>query len=240
MHHTRGFGGQETSTNRSLSAFIYEDDSYSHERNINIVGGPADCDWSRWAMVYSKEKEGDLFRVYCFKQGTNDTLYQFGYNDSSEHYEFGYKSTKMLKIKGVPATANTFTFSMLHDGSAYRLYFLDINDRQLLYQFVFNGQDYVVESSNPELRLEGIPTNIDASRMAMLYSKENDSSGYHLYGFEQGRKAHLVQAYYDMNTNSYQRISDVSIEVDSRVSDTSSFSMVNNDNYWCYFLNWIN
>lgn len=229
------------SKDRRLSTFLYKDGSYNQIRNIDIVGAPNDCDWSRWAMVHSSDtSEGiKLFRVYCFKQGANDTLYQFGYNYNSGRYEFGYDSTQVLKIKGVPLTANTFTFSMLHDGSNYRLYFLDVNNHELLYQFVFNGSDYVVEEGNPKMILSGMPADMDSSRMAMLYAKGNDAPGYHLYGFEQGKKRRLVQAYYDLGTNTYKRINDIQININPSISDISSFSMVNDGDYWCYFLNWI-
>lgn len=223
------------SANRKLSVLLFDGKSYNQVNTINIVGGPHDCDWSRWAMVYGQE----TFRVYCFKQDTNDTIYQFGYNPNTQHYEFGYNSEEVLKIIGVPATANTFTFSMLYDESHYRLYFLDINKRDLLHQFVFNGANYVIEKSNPQIRLEGMPKNIDASRMSMLYSKGQNQNGYHVYGFEQGKRKFLVQGYYDTNSNTYKRVNDVEININLITSDISSFSMLNDGEFWCYFLDWM-
>jgi hypothetical protein len=227
--------------NRVLNVFRFTGGGYERQNDFKIAGAPTDCDWSRWAMVHSTSTSqgGKIYRLYCFKAGTNDTIYQFGYKDGEYHY--GYESSPVLKIRNKPATANTNTFSMLHDGTSYRMYFLDVNDEKLLHQFVFDGSNYVPEPSNPTIKLTNLPVDVDLRRTSMLYSSSNNQPGYHFYSFIQGKRNRLLQTIYNPSTNSYERVNDIGIKVDLNHSDISSFSMLNDSEgeYWCYFLNWL-
>ena len=90
-------------------------------KKIDITGGPSDADWSRWTMLH----DGDKFRLYAMKSGTNDTFYQYVYNPSSGDYEYGYGSAiTPLTITGIPVISDRQSFAMLHDGDKYRLYML--------------------------------------------------------------------------------------------------------------------
>jgi hypothetical protein len=228
--------------NKILNVFRFNGLSYAYESDIFVVGGPSDCDWSRWAMLHSpSNNEGtELYRLYCFKSGSNDTIYQFGYNENKGQYEYGYESIEALKIIDKPISADTNTFAMLHDGEAYRMYFLDVDNRNVLHQFVYDGNNYVVESTNPTIELEGLPNSIDLRRAAMLYSVSNNQPGYHFYSFLEGNNKELIQSYYNPTTNEYERINNIGIGIDLNRSDISSFSMLNDNEgaYWCYFFEW--
>ncbi|MGB0524447.1 MAG: hypothetical protein ACPGJS_15860 [Flammeovirgaceae bacterium] len=229
------------SVKRTLSALLYNDsrDKYEKERNIDVVGSPSDSDWNRWAMLHSsKTNEGDeLYRLYCFQHGTNDTLYQFGYNEKADQYEFGYKSDKVLKIKGVSPQLDTATFAMLHDGENYRLYFLDFLNPHRLHQFVYDGFQYVIEASNPIMDLVGLSPSVDTRRMAMA---SDNGISYELYLFEQGKKGHLLHAMYEEQHNTYDVTDRIPLGVDLNEADITSFSLLQDgEDYWCYFLNWL-
>ena len=96
--------------------------------NIPIVGAPDDADLSNWAMLH----DGSAYRLYAFKRGTTDTLYQAAFNGSA--YQFGFNSIPVLRLVGFPADADASSFAMLHDGSAYRLYLRRSGDPRTLYQ----------------------------------------------------------------------------------------------------------
>src|ERR1700754_2870147 len=89
---------------------------YNSIPNIPITGAPADTNWRRWSMLY----DGSVYRMYFFKGGTRDTLYQVGWNGSS--YAFGHLSTRVLPLPNIPADADISSFSMLNSGPYYHLY----------------------------------------------------------------------------------------------------------------------
>ncbi len=189
-------------------------------------------------MLYSKEtdEEDRLSRLYCFKQGSFDTIYQFGYNSATKAYEYGYDS-KDVNIVDKPDTANTGVFAMLQDGEDYRMYFLDVNNYNLLHQMVYNGDDYVIEDHKATIQISGLPENIDARSIGMLASSNDSSAVYRFYIFAQDDYQTLIQAKYNNNTGQYERSSDVPVKTSGINVDASSFSMLyDSENYWCYFL----
>ena len=130
-----------------LNIFTYktEESSYSYDRQVEITNAPKDADWTRWAMLH----DGTDYRLYCFKQGTNNTLYQFAFDGNS--YHFGYHSALEVTINNIPETANTNAMAMLHDGEEYRLYFADTDNPNTLHQFIWNGTEYAYY---PELTMQ--------------------------------------------------------------------------------------
>ena len=86
--------------------------------NMKVTGSPQSVGFGRVAMLH----DGSTYRLYLPKFGSKDTLYQFGFNRATNAYEYGYNSIRELKIVGMPADANTNSYSMLHDGQDYRLY----------------------------------------------------------------------------------------------------------------------
>ena len=61
---------------------------------------------------------------------------------NSANYQFGYNSIPNIPITGAPADTNWRRWSMLHDGSVYRMYFFKGSTRDTLYQFGWNGSTY--------------------------------------------------------------------------------------------------
>jgi len=166
---------------------------------IPVVGSPQDADWDRWAMLH----DGSVYRLYAFQAGSRDTLYQFGFNRSTNSYEFGYQSIPVLRIVGAPRSASAGQFAMLHDGSVYRLYLQDSQDPRLLHQFGFNRatNDYEYgHNSIPTLRVTGFPKDTDWRRWAMLH----DGSVYRFYAFRQGSGTEVYQAGYNAGVQEYQ------------------------------------
>ena len=166
---------------------------------IPVVGAPNDADWSRWAMLH----DGTDYRLYAFRAGTRDTLYQFGFNRATESYEWGYRSIPVLRIVGVPNSASSRQFAMLHDGAVYRLYLQDVNDFRLLHQFGFNRGTEAYEyghRSAPQLRVTGFPRDTDWRRWAMLH----DGRDYRFYVFRVGSATEAYQAAYDADAREYR------------------------------------
>ena len=85
---------------------------------IDTTGLPADADLGRWAMLF----DGSTYRQYVGVAGRTDAMYQCGYNGRT--YAFGFDSIPTLDIVGTPATSDTSSFAMLHDGADYRFYHL--------------------------------------------------------------------------------------------------------------------
>ena len=125
--------------------------------NIKITNAPADTDYNRSAMLH----DGTTYRLYFFKEGSSDTIYQFGFNGST--YQYGHNSIAQLRITGKPVDANPEDFAMLHDGSVYRLYMLSY-DQTKLYQFGWNGSTYQYgHRSIPSIPITGAPSDADKS-----------------------------------------------------------------------------
>jgi hypothetical protein len=105
-----------------LYQFAFDGSTYAFGyRSISVLntdGAPADADFDRWAMLH----DGTTYRQYIGKLGTEDQIYQFGFNGRS--YLFGYNSISVLSITGMPESSETESFSMLHDGRTYRFYHL--------------------------------------------------------------------------------------------------------------------
>lgn len=160
--------------------------------NINITNAPSDTDYNRSAMLH----DGSTYRLYFFKQGSEDTIYQFGFNGSS--YQYGYNSIAQLRITGKPVDANPEDFAMLHDGSVYRLYMLSY-DQTKVYQFGWNGSTYQYGyRSIPSIPIIGAPFDTDKSRWSMLHDGQN----FRLYFAKNGVTDKLY--HFSWNGSSYQ------------------------------------
>ncbi len=201
---------------------------------IPITGAPADTDRSRWAMLH----DGSVYRMYFFKSGTNDTLYQFGFNGSS--YAFGHRSIPELTLTGAPADADASSFSMLHDGSAYRLYLRQQGNPRALYQFVWEPGTTTYRwgfgGAIPRIEVTGFPADTDWSRWAMLH----DRSAYRFYAFRSGSNTQFYQGAFNPSTGEYEfghrSIPELTLVDTPADSDTQSFSMLHDgSNYRFYF-----
>lgn len=175
------------------------DYGYNSIPNIAFSGAPTDVDYSRSAMLH----DGSTYRLYFFKQGSNDTLYQFGFNLTTLKYEYGYNSIPTLSITGIPADADTSNFAMLHDGSVYRLYMRSKTNVTTMYQFGYNAstQDYEYGYlSIAQLYITMAPADVDHSRWAMLH----DGTYYRLYIGKAGEDDKMYQFAYNSASSDYE------------------------------------
>lgn len=117
----RRLGDPET-----LYQFVWQPGTSTYEWDVSgwlstlrVSGFPADTDWSRWQMLH----DGRRYRIYTFRYGDNDTLYQGAWNPSALEYQFGFDSIDVLDLVGFPADSDVGLSAMLHDGANYRFYF---------------------------------------------------------------------------------------------------------------------
>lgn len=126
---------------------------------------------------------------------------QAAYVSGTTLYRFGHNSIANIRITGAPADTNFRRWSMLHDGSDYRMYFFKGSTRDKLYQFAWNGSSYEFgHNSIPELTLTNIPADADASSFCMLHS----GSSYHLYMRRLGDPTVLYQFLWVPDTATYE------------------------------------
>jgi hypothetical protein len=204
--------------------------------NIPITGAPADVDPARWAMLH----DGATYRLYCFKAGTNNRLYQFGFNGTS--YAFGHNSIPELTLVGFPGDADATSFAMLHDGSAYRLYLRKNGDPRTLYQAAWVPGTTTYQygyNSIPSIPVTGFPADSDFSRWGMLH----DNLAYRLYVFQQSSRNRFRQASFNAATGAYEfghnSIPELTVEGMPATSDVRSFAMLHdNVDYRFYFQTW--
>jgi len=212
---------------------------YAHADSIPelaIVGAPADADRDRVAMLH----DGDLYRLYMFRSGRDDAVYQFAYDPATLAYTYGFRSVPELAIVGAPADASARSFAMLHDGARYRLYMRSETAPTRLYQFAFNPTSGVYEfgyDSIPELELVGSPAGVDHERWAMLH----DGEVYRYYAFARGRADLLHQFAFNAGTGAYEYGHDNSIPQIPVVgmpaaSDTSDFVMLHDGADYRFYL----
>ena len=127
----------------------------------------------------------------------NQGSWQSGTND----YKFGHNSIPNITITGAPGDTNLRRWAMLHDGSAYRMYFFKGSTADTLYQFSWNGSSYAYgHNSIPVLTLTNMPADADASSFSMLHSGGN----YHAYLRRLGDPTTLYQFLWVPGTQNYE------------------------------------
>ncbi|PWQ95016.1 hypothetical protein DKT75_13730 [Leucothrix arctica] len=207
---------------------------YGHNSilNMKVYGAPADTGYGRVAMLH----DGSMYRLYLFKRGSRDTIYQFGFNRSTNRYEYGYNSIKVLKIVGMPADASNKGFAMLHDGKDYRLYQRS-KDGKKLYQAAYKaGSNSYVYGYNSikVMNITGAPATItNNGRWAMLH----DGKDYRLYI---GRKGHANQFYqfaFDGSgyKHGYKSIPLLKVTGMPNTSKRNSFAMLHDRSAYRYY-----
>lgn len=128
------------------------------------------------------------------------SLNQAAYVPGTTTYRFGYNSIPNLTITGAPADANFRRWTMLHDGSTYRMYCFKGTTNNKIYQFAWNGSSYAFgHRSIPELTLKNMPADADTSSFGMLHS----GSYYHLYLRRLGDPTKLYQFVWLPGTSTY-------------------------------------
>lgn len=124
---------EETEQEFWLNQFLYKEETNTFRLDgstgtqFQILGFPADTDWSRWSMLY--DDEGDAlslpnYRIYAFKKGSNTELYHGTFDGSI--YRYAYKqSIPLMTITNIPEQADQEkNIAMLYntDSSEYHLY----------------------------------------------------------------------------------------------------------------------
>jgi hypothetical protein len=99
----------------------------------------------------------------------------FGSNGA---YRYGFRSMEEISITDAPYDTDWNRWSMLHDGKVYRLYFMPLNRRDVVYQFGFNGYSYEYGyKSSPKIDVIGFPSSIGNDKFNMLH----DGSYFRIY-----------------------------------------------------------
>lgn len=192
--------------------------------NLTITNAPVDTDWNRWAMMY--DRNGGAYRLFFFKAGTNDILYQFGFNKTANAYQFGYQAIPALRILGIPYDTNTSQFSVLHDGVSYKLYMPRRSEPATYYVFAFNINSKHYEYTKKSLNITGMPSDTDWQRTSILH----DGVDYRFFAMRSGTNHLFYQAAYNPTAGNFQ-YSFRSIPMLSLVgtppnSNTKAFSML--------------
>jgi len=167
--------------------------------NIPVAGQPNDTDGYRWGMLH----DGTDYRLYFMKAGTNDKIYQFGFDRPASTYVWGHNSIPEISIVGTPGDADTRSFAMLHDGTDYRFYFKSKSQPDSLHQFGFNRQTNQYEyghNSIPQITIAGSPGDADWNRWGMLH----DGTDYRLYCGRKNSSNQIHQFAFDRSANQYK------------------------------------
>ncbi len=131
------------------------------------------------------------------------SINQFAYVSGTTDYQFGHHSIPNMLITGAPADTNWNRWAMLHDESAYRLYFFKGSTDDTLYQFAFNPKTSAYEygfNSIPELKITGAPRDCSSESFAMLH----DGKRYRLYLRRLGNPDIMYQFAFNPDTLNYE------------------------------------
>ena len=164
--------------------------------SLKIINAPADANMQHFAMLH----DGSTYRLYCLKVGSRDTLYQFAWDGNA--YVYGHNANSEVKITGIPADADMDRFTMLHDGSTFRLYCFKADSRDTLYQFAWDGSAYAYgHKAKSEIKIIEMPEDANMNSLAML---SDDDKNYRLYVLQSGNQNILYQAAYVPNAEHYE------------------------------------
>ncbi len=215
----------------AYNGFSYEY-GYQSLSKIPVKNAPSDIDWNRWSML----EDGSVYRLYFMPIGKSDRLYQFGFNPNTNSYEFGYKSASIIPIVEMPSKMVITGFSMLHDGSQFRLYFLDKNNTKKLLQCAYdqnfgaNGAYRYGYKSMEEINITGAPYDTDWNRWSMLH----DGNVYRLYFMPLNRRDMLYQFGFNGYTYEYGYKSSPKIDIRGFPSSLGNdkFNMLHDGEYY--------
>jgi hypothetical protein len=163
-----------------------------------------------------------------------ESLNQAGLQSGGDTFQFGFASIPNLQISNAPSDTDYNRSAMLHDGSAYRLYFFKEGSEDTLYQFAYNGSNYQYgHNSIAQLRITNKPADANPEDFAMLH----DGSVYRLYmlSYDQTK---VYQFGWNGSTYEYGHRSIPSISITGAPSDAdkSRWAMLHDgQNYRLYF-----
>lgn len=205
---------------------------------LDITGGPADTDWTRWAML---NDEGS-YRLYFMREDADDTIYQFVYNPATEDYEYGLGAAiDQLGITGAPADADMSSFAMLYGEDEFRLYAQSISDPRRVHQFAYNSAtqsyEYGFDGAIPQIDVTMFPGATDFSGWGMLW----DDAAYRFYAFSDSNHDALAQGSYNSGSGDYEwgfnSINVIDIIDFPADTNTDDFAMLHDgDNFRLYMM----
>ncbi|NET78729.1 hypothetical protein [Okeania sp. SIO1F9] len=162
------------STSDKIYQFGWDGRSYKYGHNsipeLTISSIPDDADTSSFSMLYGQSN----YRFYFRQLGNPNQLYQFVWNQSARSYV--YYCT--LPVSGFPDDTDWSRWSMLNDGSDYRIYAFKLGSNSEFYQGAWNGREYQFGYKSIQvLTLENTPSNSNLASMSMLH----DGGDYRFY-----------------------------------------------------------
>ncbi|GAA3089310.1 hypothetical protein [Streptosporangium carneum] len=169
------------STRDTLYQFAWDGTSYAYDHEsipvLTLTNAPADADSGSFSVLHS----GDAYHLYLRRIGDPTVLYQFVHVPGTSTYQWAYGDhIPVLRVTGFPEDTDWSRWTMLHDGSAYRIYAFHHGSNDALSQGTWNPATHEYQyayDSIPQLRLEGYPSGSDAGRVAALH----DGAAYRFY-----------------------------------------------------------
>jgi hypothetical protein len=153
---------------------------YEYGYNCSPITSVVDLPENANVTGFSILHDGDNYRLY-FKTDEKDKIYQCGFDPDSESFVFGYNSIPVITISNAPENTDWNSWSMLHDGQDYRLYFKSKDNKNLLYQFGFNGYSYSYGyRSLPKIKVINMPQLHYVKKFNITF----DGSEYRYYNLE--------------------------------------------------------
>ena len=218
----------QASFNKRTESYILGYDSITE---IPILKAPPDADWKRVAMLH----DGSSYRLYVFKIGSTDTMYQFGYNPQKRAYIFGYQSIDILKIVRAPKDIDATSFAMSHDGTTFRLYLGKKGSDNTLYQFAYHTKKeaYIFGyQSEEQIFINDMPLDVKKRKVAMLH----DGSHYRYYALNTD-KSTLYQAAWNGSVYEYGHQSIPAVPITSKQPLSGDIAMLHDgEAYRLYFI----
>ena len=152
---------------------------------------------------------------------------------SGSTYGFGGDKALTLPITGAPSDTNWRRWSMLYDGSDYRMYFFKGSTNNTIYQFAWDGSSYKYgHNSAPELTLTKVPADADANTFSMVHGQGN----YRLYLRQVGNPNLLYQFGWLPGTTNYElgygSITELTVSGFPADTDWHRWSMLNDDDHY--------
>lgn len=184
------------------------------DNNTSIAGAPVDCDWSRWGMLDDRKSA----RMYCFKKGSPNQMYQFLLTDGAYKFEKDF----LLTIEDLSSGLNTDKIAMLSTPNFEEV--VGIKERQAdpeatapLLPIPNNYHVYMQKSGKPDLicqfilkagtrsfnpngitrdwfGLKDFPADTDWNRWCMTYDSNHyqlSLPAYVFYAFKKGSNSEL-------------------------------------------------
>ncbi|WDE00810.1 hypothetical protein [Thalassomonas actiniarum] len=168
--------------------------------SIEILDAPADTDWQRWGMLNDRK----LSRMYFFKKGSDDKVYQFLHLGGVYRYDASIPELTITYIvddikngtkEDIRNQVDTSTISMLStpnfeevngvNGKAlpvpnnYHIYMQGVDNQQEIHQFIWErGTDRLEANgiTRAKFAIIDFPQDTDWGRWAITY----DSNQYQL------------------------------------------------------------